>query len=197
MNTDKKVEKGTNRVEYFTEPFIKKLTSIEAKFILDHAEKQLKETLDTNLLIVSRTTTLLTITVGFMVALVGFGLNRWEKLQVVDDLFLTATIGVVYLFFLAILLCKNIQPRKYITLGARPKSFFDKKLFEIDSELRLIYIYANEIESYQTRIAINHSVNETRWRLFDKCLKCVVATPIVFIASYVLLKAIPTLFFQY
>ncbi len=38
----------------------------EAKFILEHAEKQVKDLLDTSLLIVSRSTTLLTIVVGLM-----------------------------------------------------------------------------------------------------------------------------------
>ena len=177
---------STSTVDYFTEPFIGKLTKDEAKFILDHAEKQLKETLDTNLLIVNRTTTLLTVTIGFMVALVGFAVNRWEKNSAFDSALATACTGLVYLFFMAILLCRNIQPRKYITLGAPPKAFFNEALFSLESDFRLIHIYANEIESYQTRINTNHTTNEERWRLFNTCLIWLAATPMILAALYLI-----------
>jgi hypothetical protein len=179
--TQKKIE-----VEYFTEPYLGKLTETEAKFILDHAEKQLKDTLETNILIVARTTTLLTVNVSFMIALVGFAINKWEKTPSSNEVIWTACFGLLYLFVLALLLSRNIQPQKYITLGARPKSFFVDGFYKIDEKDRLKYIYANEIQSYQVRIKENHIINEKRWKLFNLCLKWIVATPMVFAALYII-----------
>ncbi len=50
--------------DFLDQEYFDLISEPEAKFILDHGEKQLKDILDTNLLIVNRSTTLLTLTVG-------------------------------------------------------------------------------------------------------------------------------------
>ena len=89
-----------------------KLTVEDAKFIFEQAEKLLKDINETNALIVSRTTTLITIVVGFMIALIGFIFNRAASAETFSDAqLLTAGITLLYIFNLCWRLVKNIQPK--------------------------------------------------------------------------------------
>jgi hypothetical protein len=109
---------------FISQKYFNLISEHEAKFILDHAEKQLKDILDTSLLIASRSATLLTLTVGLIVGLIGFSINRFETLQHYDELIFTASWAAVYLFMIAVIIVLNFIPRSYLTLGAEPKDFF-------------------------------------------------------------------------
>jgi len=85
--------KGEEGIEFrLTHVQLKNIDKETAKFLFEHGEKLLKETLDANNLIVSRTTSLLTIIVGLMVGLMGFSVNRIEKVGI-DPLSETGIIG--------------------------------------------------------------------------------------------------------
>ena len=174
---------------FVTPEYFKKINKDEARFIFEHAEKQLKETLDTSILIVNRTTTLLTITVGLMAALVGFIVSRLDKMGKFDALLVLSLIALVYLFILAVLLCRNILAKNYLIAGAEPKDFFLDNFFNEGStnDNRIICFYVNEIESYQERITKNKQANEKRWKLFNNCIKMIVAMPIVFGIIYLII----------
>ena len=165
--------------EYFDD-----LKPDEAKFLLEHAEKQLKETLDANTQVVTRTTTLLTICVGLMVGLVGFSINRVEKLSKPDALLLTAIGSFLYLMIIAYKLSKNIRPNEYHSVGAEPKEFFVPSMFKPTITERLKCIYINEIESYQERIEKNKKLNNDRWAEFTSCLNLFLWSPVVFVGLY-------------
>jgi len=168
-----------------------KIGETEAKFILDHAEKHLKETLDGSNLIVTRTTMLITVCVGIMTALVGFLINRWSKGNF-DPQAMTAFILVAYIYVITVFLVDNIQPKKYITLGASPDDFFNDNFFggRFPEAERLKYFYLNEINSIQGRIEVNKTTNERRWRRFRICLYFITATPVVLLLVYLITNTI-------
>lgn len=176
---------------FITKEHIKQIDADQAKFILEHAEKHLKETLDGNSLIVTRTTTLLTITVGFMTALIGFGITR-SATNGVDAMAITAFIIMIYLYIVTLFLVDNIQPKTYITLGALPSDFFTENFFgkHIPDNERLKYIYINEVNSIEKRIKENKATNERRWKLFRRCLYFVTATPMALLIVYLIANAI-------
>lgn len=176
---------------FISKEHIGKIDKDEAKFLLEHAEKHLKETLDGNNLIVGRTTTLLTITVGIMTALTGFAITRWASGNI-DSMVITAFIVIGYLYVITIFLVDNIQPKKYITLGAVPKDFFNVNFFGnlFPEGDRLKYFYLNEVNSIQGRIEENKTTNEKRWKKFRICLYFITATPVVLLVVFLITNAI-------
>ena len=153
----------------------------EAKFILDHAEKQVKDLLDTSLLIVNRSTTLLTIVVGLMVGLVGFWINKWEKQEIHhwDELLFTVAGAILYLLTMAFILVQNFLPRSYLIPGAELKDFFEKSdVFNPgNKDYRLTAIYINEIVQAQVKIDFNKTTNEKRWKSFRIIIYMLSALP--------------------
>lgn len=162
------------------------ISESEAKFLLEHAEKQLKDILDTNLLIVNRTTTLLTLTLGLIIGLVGFSINRFGNNNI-DELFFTSISGATYLFYAVLKMGRNFTPTSYMTVGAEPKLFFTDKVFNAQNEkFRLKQIYVNEILEYQRRIETNKETNERRWIIFNSSVKLLKFTPLVLVGVYVI-----------
>lgn len=156
----------------------------EAKFIFDHAEKMLKDTLDTNALIVTRVTTLTTVASTLLIALFGFSISRFDTHKT-DTLFVTAVVGIFYLFIIAVTLFLNIRPSAYFSVGAEPKDFFNRALInKNNSSYRMIAFYVNEIHEYQKRILYNKFVNNKRWKLYKISLIMLVLTPIVLSMVY-------------
>lgn len=82
---------------FITEEHLRKITPEEAKFIFEHAEEQLKELLKTGETVVTRTTTLLTLTIGLLVGLISFGVNRWTN-EGIDNLVVASLAEVLFLF---------------------------------------------------------------------------------------------------
>lgn len=160
--------------------YLEKLTIEEAKFIFEHAEKQLQDSLDTNQLIITRTSTLITVTLALLLGLIGYAINKYQTIGHFDNLITSALFGSLYLFILSIWLTNNIRPKQYSITGSEPKLFFVENFFkEPNPENRLLYYYVNEIESYQIRIETNKITNATRWTTFNNCLWMLICTPIV------------------
>src|SRR5690242_12592941 len=107
------------------------ITKDEAKFIFEQAEKHLKDQVDTSQQIGAKTTTLLTVVSGLLIGVIGFGVNRWST--GFDSLVATSMIGSVYLYVIAHLLLKNIEPTLYKSVGLQPRTMFDDKLFNTEN----------------------------------------------------------------
>lgn len=165
---------------FITPEYFELITEQEAKFILDHAEKQLKDILDTSLLIANRSVTLLTLVVGLIVGLIGFSISHYETLHHYNELIFVSSWGAVYLFAAAVVIILNFVPKSYYVLGAEPKDFFEDRVFnKANSEYRIVAIYVNEI--IQTQIKINNGkrTNNNRWRLFNVSLFLIGSLPLI------------------
>ena len=175
---------------FITEEQLKLLTEDQAKFILEHAEKQLKDTIDTNVAIVSRTTTVLTLMIGLMIALVGYVINRWEANKT-DELLQTGLVGSLYVLIIIFKLGEIFHPVTYLTVGAEPKDFFNDRLFTpTNSLVRLRQIYVNEILEYQKRITANKATIDNRWRVFKSCISWMQLIPIVLLVMYLITRLV-------
>ena len=164
--------------QFVTDYYLELIEEAEAKFIFDHAEKMLKDTLDTNTLIVTRLTTLTTVTTTLLITLFGFSIGRFDTNKT-DALFITAVTGIIYLFAIAIMLFLNIRPSAYYSTGAEPKDFFNRVLInKKNADYRMISFYVNEIHEYQKRILYNKAINNKRWHLYKVSLILLVLTPI-------------------
>lgn len=165
-----------------------KLKPEEAKFILDQAEKQLKETSDAGNLVVSRATTLIPIVSGLIIGLTGFYLNRWQEGKNSGALSITALFGVVYLLATLIMLVTNIIGRDYSIIGSEPKALFVDLFFITKSEHRLTHFYVSEFVNYQLGITKNKNTNSKRWKWFTVSLLLVASTPIILSLVYLIIN---------
>jgi hypothetical protein len=158
---------------------LNKISLEDAKFIFDHAEKQLQDTVNSSDIIVARTTTLITVSVAFLTALIGYSISRLDNYKSHDKIFITAAISAMCVFLICLYLKKNIQPKNYAIIGAEPILFFRDNFFNdsIEEKQRLIYLYINEIENYQDRIKMNKETNENRWAVFKKSIMLLILMP--------------------
>ena len=175
---------------FITPEYLKLLSENEAKFLLDHAEKQLKDILETNNLITGRTTMLMTVTVGITITFLGYAITKTIEAKF-GVLALTAALIVAYLIIALFYMGRNFAPTSYMTAGAEPKQFFIDNVFNDDNaQYRLKAIYANEIEQYHYRIVENKKTNDHRWEIFNKSYNMVKFMPIVMAGTYGLAKLI-------
>jgi hypothetical protein len=174
--------------EWYKPEHLVRLTKDEAKFILEQSEKQLKETIDTGNIVVTRTTTLLTIAAGLLTALVGFSINRWEtKLHAWDTLLQLSCIVAIYILAVIIVLSLNIFGHTYYTTGSEPKPLLHDTFFsypDTTNEQRIIHYYRNEFFQYQGRIEKNKRLNRKRWRKFKIAFIMTLATPLFITLIY-------------
>ncbi len=185
-------KKGKKQNWQVSDEYLSQITEVQAKFIFEHAEKQLKDTLDTNAIITSKSTTLITLTVGLVAALFGFSINRLDvrstKIPVFDALMTSSVISCAYLFIVAILLTFIIHPKSYYILGSIPSDFFCTQFFnkKIPPDLVQKFFYINEIEQYYQRISKNKKTNRWRGILYKISLYLIVFSPIAFIIIYLI-----------
>lgn len=172
-----------------------KLSLDEVKFILGQGEKVLKEVLSSSDLIISRTTSLITVTVGALTLLVGFAIKTWnDNHQQFNELIGASLIGVLYSLFLLYFLHLNLKGRGYFHSGTPPSallvdSFFDPYFDlkeKVEAREREKELYLTEIIACQTKISKNVQLNEKRWRIFNRSLKGVVFLPLVLILAYLI-----------
>ncbi len=180
--------------EYFTEEFLNAMTPEEGKFILDHAEKVLKDTVDTNSLIVTRTTTLITLASTITIALIGFVISRHDLKGKLDKEIMTSLAAIIYLLWVNRDLFKLVLPRAYYSTGAFPRKFFTKEIFDQHKDNRLKVIYATEIQECQKRMVKNSQENESKWKLYETALRRMVYLPGVVIIFYLALWGLFALF---
>jgi hypothetical protein len=176
---------------------VDKVSQEELKFVYDHIEKTVKDSIDTASIITTKTTTLLTLTVGLLAALVSYSISRFDKKELFDSFLNAAIIGSIYLFLLAVILSFNIKPMSYFPLGTDAKPFFRDTLFHYsDKEKRLKMYYVNEIESYEVKLFANLEMNERRWLIYMFAYVALIMTPLVLIVSYVIVDNWPMIFYQ-
>jgi uncharacterized membrane protein YbhN (UPF0104 family) len=162
-----------------------KLTTDDAKFLFDQAEKFLKDSVENSNLIVTRTSSLVTLLVGSLIALIGYVISKFN-LQRFDALTITAMIGMVYVYILVYYAFENTKPRVYLIPGALPKDLFADAFFVegIENEKRIIHFYISETENYQFKIEKNNELNKIRWKRYANLLKATVLSPLVLAAAY-------------
>ena len=176
---------------FITGKYFQLISEGEAKFLYEHSEKQLKDTLDANTLIVTRLTSLITIVATLTVALFGYALHRHEDHSICDPMLQTAIFAIVYLFVISVLLFCNIQPNAYYSVGAEPVDLVNEQLFnERNGKYRLTALYVNEIHEYQKRLKANKRVNRRRWRLYKAALILLVCSPVALALAYLVLKSL-------
>lgn len=168
------------------------MTPEEGRFLLDQAEKILKDTVDTNALIVTRTTTLITIASTGIIALIGFAINRNDT-KGFDKEVLTSIVVIGHLMWINWDLFKLVLPRGYYSYGSKPRRFFIKQIFDQHKDNRLKIMYASEIEEYQRRILFNEGRNDEKWALYTKALSRIVFAPALLIIAYLLFWALLSL----
>jgi hypothetical protein len=139
------------------EKYFDKIEIEDAKFIYEHAEKQLQDGIDTSAIITARTTTLLTVVVAIFTAVIGFIISKLNDCTKIDDLLITSILSIIYLFIICLKLKKNIKGVENQVVGAPPQSFFTESFYGegIDKNQKLIRLYVNEFESYQVRLEKN------------------------------------------
>jgi hypothetical protein len=138
--------------------------------------------------VVTRTTTLLTITSGLLVGLVGYSINRWDSKTVFDPLLVSAIGSIIYLLVPAAIMCFLVVPTSYSITGAPPKPFFSDIFFndDITKDKRLAMFYANEIVNYQVRITLNLEKNQKRWKRYTTAFLFIALSPLAFIIIYLI-----------
>jgi hypothetical protein len=181
-------DKKDNKDLWYKQENLERLTETEAKFIFDQAEKLLKETNDSGTLVTARTTSLLTLTSGFLIALIGFSINRWETKNHLWDILLIIAMSIsVYILFCVFILSLNIFGFVYSALGSEPKPFLNDTFFsypDTEGKQRIIHYYRNEFIQYQNRIDKNKRLNIKRWRNYKIALIMVLLTPVLIAVSY-------------
>ena len=172
---------------------LKSKTSVEEdKFIFEQSEKKLKELLLSSDLVVARSTTLITLIVGLLVGLISFSVNRYNTLNSFDMLLKVLFVGVIYLFIVIGYISRNIKGTDHSSIGASPEVLFVKDFFEItqDEKLRTKMFVWSQIENYQDSIYINRPINEKKWCRFNLSMKLIIATPLVFLTAFYIVRSL-------
>lgn len=164
------------------------LTKEDAKFIFEQAEKMLKDTVEMGNIIASRTTTIVTIISGSLIAFMGYLITKLRTSEM-DGLFCIAIVATIYLFVLSYYAFENIKPAAYMTSGSLPETFVQGLMLmeETTDEKRITYFYINEFENYQFRIQINIAINRLRWKRYNNILRALLLLPLVMLTLYLLL----------
>jgi hypothetical protein len=162
-----------------------KLTSDDAKFLFDQAEKFLKDSVENSNLIVTRTSSLITLLAGTLIALIGFVISKFN-LKSIDALTIAAIIGVIYVYILIYNAFENTKPQVYLIPGALPKDLFADAFFidGITDEKRITHFYVSEIENYQFKIEKNNEISKIRWNRYARLLKAIVYLPLILATAY-------------
>lgn len=159
-----------------------------AKFIFEQAEKQLKQSIEISTTIVTRTTILLSVTVGILSSILAYAFKRLFETNVHDILFQTSALTSLYLLILVAYIVINIKGVPYKDLGSIPKALLHDHFFSsnLTAENRITYYYISEAENYQERIDTNILINTIRWRKFHQAIYAIYFLPIFSIIVYLI-----------
>lgn len=155
----------------------------ELKFILEHSEKQLKESIDSADSVLNRSTVLLSVLMGVIISTTGLLIDKLTLSPFSVSIFLT----LLYSAFLLYNLRVNILGHDYRTTGREPCYLLHDYYFATypSDEIREKKILLESIDVYQLSITNNNTINKKRWDVFTKTLYRSLYIPIVFLAPYI------------
>src|SRR5689334_15731635 len=91
-----------SRDKFITDKYHDMLSENEAKFILDHGEKVLKDTLDSNSMVMSRMSSVMSLASAAFLGLWGYVLNKLTDSKVDTAIMLAAFSGIAVLAWVLI-----------------------------------------------------------------------------------------------
>lgn len=167
-----------------------KLSKEDAKFIFEQAEKMLKDSVESNALIISRTNTLIPILSTLVIAITGYIINQLGKTDM-QNFLITAAVTDLYFLVLTILAVTNVLPHPYSAVGSLPINLFDDRFFinAIPNDDRIMRYHISESEDYQTRIEANNKTSSRRWKTYKGTLWALALSPIFIAFIYLILVA--------
>ena len=169
--------------EFISEKYHNMLTEPEARFILDHGEKVLKDTLDSNSLVMSRMGTITSLASGYFIGLWGYIFSKLGD-KISSPVMLSAIAGSILLIWVLSAVFMNMQPTGLYSPGAQPIYWFNDTVFDTEYTDRLLGIYVNEIHNLQLRIKENSKIVDERWQLYKWSLIGLLATPVIMFFTY-------------
>lgn len=160
------------------------------RFIFDQAESRLKQVIEAGRILTDRAYNILGICIAFLVAIIGYGSVRYEKISNCESLNTIDILAITTTFFLLFnlgILLYVIFPKKVYPMGRVSADFFNyEKIFikdNISPEDIAGAILMAEIKDYQMRMDKNTNNNVRRTFLLKTVLyilsACLIANIII------------------
>ena len=158
---------------------IDRVSMEELKLIFNQAEKRLDSTTKEGENIASRTTTMVTLMAGLLIALSGYLISVWKGIITLTNKDLVAIFGCLYLLGLLIYAIRNIMTHRHFMTGSQPEDLVNSTYDddEITRSKMLLLLYINEIESYNGRIVNNTALNREGWRRYRNLVRLLLFFP--------------------
>lgn len=177
--------------EWKIDPEYKKKINLDlANFLLDQAEKALKNTTETADKITTRAFTLLLILIPIVSTITGLLLASVKdsvKTHSLDIGFFTVLILVGG--FIIYQLIKLIYPRDFMGVGRQPNETVVSDMFnnDLDETKRLLAFKFNELKNCQHKISYNRQQNEKRILVLTKILSLIAISAALALTVYLIL----------
>lgn len=162
----------------------------ELKLIFNQAEKRLDGTIKEGETIASRTTTMVTLMAGLLIALSGYTISIWKGFSALAAKDWVAIVGCLYILGLLIYIVGNIVTHRYFLTGSQPQDLVNATYDddEIPRNKMLLLLYLNEIEEYNDRIANNSTLNRRGWHRYRICIRLLLFFPFILALLYQILE---------
>ncbi len=152
----------------------------DLKFVFQQVEKRLQDTLDTNNLITNRINLLLTLLMGLIITLAGYGFKKIiEEPENIGVLTYMCFVSASYYLIIVYLLYRDLFPHKYAVPGEIATKLIDQYFLEKNESIRIKYLYGLQIDTYQFRIDNNKAINESKWKRYESSLLLIFISPIL------------------
>lgn len=155
----------------------------KAKFIFEQAKDRLGTTLESGKIIENKLNILAGFFVVIVAGLVTFSLSHLDisvGLSEQDWLVVgPAILLVIYFSVFLYVLYVGIRPRDYYPAGNEPRKLYTDQICSHN----LKNIILSEIETYQTRIEKNMSINEAKASKYNLCVLVLLFSPLAALAA--------------
>ncbi len=187
-----------NEKWYNNIPNIHKIKEKDLQFIFAQSEKALDDSIKNFDSTTNKSINVVAVIVALLSTLIGyFSINF--SIRGTFDIILSATfIIIVYLFYPAFLISKNILSTGYYTIGSNPETLISNSIFSnenINSKVESTTMILSEIISYNKRINTNIEINSKRIVYLDRTVKALLYLPAIGIITYAFLVLISFLLF--
>jgi hypothetical protein len=145
--------------------FQRPVTTEDLRFVFSQVEKRVKETADDGDRLNAKSLTIITVSLTFITALIGFMVSQLRDFRLNDmPLLITALYVIIELIIVVVNLKMNIYPINYQSIGSKPSdllvdSMFPKDDDKVSVEWRMLY---SEILSFEERVMLNERNNDAR-----------------------------------